>query len=167
GIPSSRTQAGDFHQFIASASTADLSAFRSVFQYNRDLANRTLTFGSALNVPTLTTSATAPYARLKVKADWQAEYGAAAATTMAQSAGANSRSWTISGSRGYFGAASEYEFELQDFSGTAGFSNVWGLAAGTATQVTTNATGAITGTIGVVAEGNAFKTAARLQNITP
>ncbi|MEQ1691642.1 MAG: hypothetical protein ABMA00_10170, partial [Gemmatimonas sp.] len=66
GVPSSRTQAGDFHQFIASASTADLSAFRSVFQYNRDLANRTLTFGSALNVPTLTTSATAPYARLKV-----------------------------------------------------------------------------------------------------
>ena len=164
GVPSTHTVPGDFHRFIATASTGDFLSFRSVFQFNRDLANRTLTFGAPLNLPTLTTVATAPYARLKVVGTWQAEYGEAAGTLMSQS----SRSWTITGSRGYFGAASaQFDLELPDFTGTAGFLNVWGLTAGTVTQVTTTVYGAIVGTVLVVAEGNSFKTASRVQTITP
>ena len=168
GVPSTHTLPGDFHQFLAVASNADGSSSRLILQYNRNLANRTLTLGGALTLPTLTTTATAPYARLKVRGPWQAEYGDGASTSMTQSSGATARSWTISGSRGYFGAGStEYEFELQDFSGTAGFLNVWGLATGSATQVSTTAQGTIVGTIFAIAEGNSYKAASRVQTITP
>jgi opacity protein-like surface antigen len=74
----------------------------------------------------------------------------------------------MSGSRGYFGAgSSQYEFEVFDFSGVAGFQSTWGLAVGTSTQITTNILGSLAGTYPNVGEGNAFKTAARVQTVTP
>lgn len=166
GVPASNTQPGDFHQFFASASSGT-SAIRTVTQYNRDLSNRTITFGAPLNTPTVTTTGVAPYARIKVRGNWQSEYGEAAGTAMIQSTG-TPRSWSFNGSRGYFGAgATEYEFELDDFSGVAGFQNIWGLSTGVLTSVNTSATGAISGGINVIGEGNAFKTASRVQSVTP
>ena len=168
GVPSSRTQAGDYHLFFGSASTADFLATRLVFQYNRDLANRTLTLGAALATPTLTTSSTTPYARIKAKGNWTTEYGGAGSSSMTQGSGAASRAWSISASRGYFGlGASEYEFEVPDFSGAAGFLNSWGLTAGSVVQVTTNLTGTISGTLGEITEGSSFKSASKTANITP
>jgi hypothetical protein len=162
GVPAALTQAGDFHVVSASSFSGDASSFRTVIQYNRDLTSRTITMGGTLNVPTVTVTGSTPYARIKVKNDWQAEYNAAAAASMSQSTG-TPRSWTISGSRAYFTGSGEYEFELQDFSGVAGFQNIWGLAAGVSTQISTNASN----NIGTITEGAVSKNAARSQTITP
>jgi hypothetical protein len=165
GVPASKTQAGDLHTVFAQASAAGNNAYRVVAQYNRDLTARTLTFGAALNAPTITTPGSG---RVKVTGSWQADYGDAGSAAMSQGSAASTRAWTISGSRAYFGAGSSgYEFELSDFSGVAGFQATWGLAAGLATQVTTNIAGSLVGTYPNVAEGNAFKTAARIQTVTP
>lgn len=162
GVPAALTQAGDFHVVSASSFSGDGSSFRTVIQYNRDLTSRTITMGGTLNVPTVTVTGTSPYARIKVKNDWQAEYNSAAASSMSQSTG-TPRSWTISGSRAYFTGSGEYEFELQDFSGVAGFQNIWGLASGVSTQISTNASN----NIGTISEGAISKNAARSQTITP
>ncbi len=165
GVPASKTQAGDFHTLLATATASGNTAFRIVAQYNRDLANRTLTFGNALALPTITVTGAG---RLKASGSWTSEYGDAGASSITQGSGASSRSWTISGSRGYFGAGSSgYEFELFDFSGVTGYLATWGLTTGVSAQITTNITGSIVGTYPQVAEGNSYKTAARVQNATP
>lgn len=167
GVPSSLTQAGDLHLLFAIA-TSGTTSFRGIYQYNKDLANRTLTLGGALNLPTVTVAATTPYARLRVRGTWQAEYGDAAGTTMTQSTG-TPRSWTLTASRGFFGLAStEFDLELPDFSAVSGFQNIWGLATGVSTQVNTTAYNAVSGTYGTVpTEGLSFRTASRVQTITP
>lgn len=167
GIPSAQTQAGDLHLVFAVAISGSTN-IRGIYQYNKDLASRTLTLGAALNAPTVTVAATSPYARLRVRSNWQAEYGDAAATTMTQSTG-TPRTWTTSGSRGYFGlGSSEFDIELPDFSAVSGFQNIWGLATGVSTQVNTTAYNAVSGVFGnVPTEGLSFRTASRVQNITP
>ena len=168
GVPSSKTLAGDFHLQYAGATSADMSSVRAVIQYNRDIANRSLTFGAVLAPPTITAPSTMPYARLKIAGTWPAEYGDAGGSSMTQGSGAATRAWTIAGSRGYYGAgASQYEFELFDFSGVTGFLNTWGLSAGVSTQTTTNVSGGLTGTLGVISEGSSFKAAARVLTVTP
>lgn len=165
GIPASKTQAGDFHLVQATARDAGNTSTRLIAQYNRDLVDRTLTFGNTLALPTITVPGAG---RLKVTGPWTAEYGDAGASAMTQGSGASTRAWTVTGSRGYFGAgSSNFEFELFDFSGVAGFQAVWGLAAGVSTQVTTNIFGTIVGTYPQVAEGSSYKSAARIQTVTP
>ncbi|WP_411281447.1 beta strand repeat-containing protein [Gemmatimonas sp.] len=168
GIPLARTRPGDLHMAIALASTvsgSDVTQTRLAAQYNRELANRTLTIGPSLTSPTISVAATTPYARLKSRGNWQAEYADGVGAGFTQSAG-SPRSWTMSASRGYFGASAEYELELPDFSGVAGFDNSWGLRTGVATTWTTNALGGLSGFDAIV-EGAAFRTAARIGTITP
>ncbi|WP_309672170.1 hypothetical protein [Gemmatimonas sp.] len=168
GIPLARTRAGDLHMAIALASTfsgSEVSQTRLVAQYNRELANRTLTIGPSLTLPAITVAGTSPFARLKSRGNWQAEYADAVGAGFTQSAG-TARSWTLLASRGYFGASGEYDLETPDFSGVVGFDNNWGLRTGVATTWTTNAQGGLTG-FNQVIEGASFKTAARIGTVTP
>lgn len=168
GVPLARTRDGDLHMGLALASTfsgADVSQTRLVAQYNRELANRTLTIGPSLTLPTITVTGTTPFARIRSRGNWQTEYPDAVGAGFTQSAG-TARSWTLVASRGYFGAAGEYELETPDFSGVAGFDNNWGLRTGVATTWTTNALGGLTG-FNQIIEGATFKTAARIGTVTP
>ncbi|WP_026849491.1 beta strand repeat-containing protein [Gemmatimonas phototrophica] len=167
GIPSNRTQAGDFHFAIATSATVDASSFRILFQYNRDLANRTLTLGAPMATPTLTTASSSPYTRLKLRGAWTNEYNASYGCSFTQGT-TTTRVWTVSATRGYYASQpSEYELETPDFSGVAGFQNTWGLLSGQQVQWAVTGIGPISGTIGVIAEGTAYKAASRQGNITP
>jgi hypothetical protein len=132
GVPASLTQAGDFNSAIvfAFADNGAFSTTRGVFQFNRDIAARTITLGAAAAAPTFSTLATAPYLRLRAAGTWQADYPDAVFINYSQT----NRDWTIIGSRGYLGAGNSYELDIPDLSGLAGFNNAWGLVAGQPTE---------------------------------
>lgn len=163
GVPANLTQAGDLQGVFIFAGSNDQLNGRAVIQYNRDLANRTVTLGAALTTPTISTLATTPYARLRAAGPWQADYTDAVGVTFTQ--GSN-RDWTIAASRGYYGAAATYELDIPDLSGVAGFNNAWGLLAGVTTNYSVNAYSGIQG-LTAVAEGSLFRFGVRSGTYTP
>ena len=167
GVPSNRLATGDFHLVFSTSSAQDGNTTRGVFQYNRELANRTIALGGLLTTPTVVTAGTAPYVRLRASGPWQAEYNDALGVTFQQAGQGTSRSWTISSSRAFYGAAGTYSEEIPDLSGVSGFDNTWGLRSGVSTTTTMTASGGITGTIGVASEGSSWRFAARTSTITP
>ncbi len=162
GIPGGLLQNGDLHLVSATASNfaaQGVGTLRIVGQYNRDLVNRTLSFGPVLNLPTFVTVATQPYARIQGSGFWQAEYGDRLFGSFVQNTGNSSRTWTISGTRGYFGPSVSYNFDIPDFSTVQGFDVSWGLQAGVLTNVTASGTG-ITSGGGQIIEGASFRVGA-------
>lgn len=137
GLPAALTQPTDFHAVTAAAtiSAGTIFEIRTVSQLNRNLANRTLDLGPSLVLPTFTTVTTVPYARVRAQGTFQAEYGEQINGSFSQTVGTTNRSWTVSASRGYFGNSGSYDFELPDLSGVAGWSNSFGLVAGTPVEV--------------------------------
>lgn len=167
GVPSSRTQVGDYHLTIVLASSSDATSTRTIAQYNRDVADRTLMLGAIFNAPTVSTTGSAPYARLRSRGSWQAEYGSAVGATFFQLAGGG-KNWTIAASRGYFGgAATEFDVEIPDLSAVGGFSNAWALSAGATTTVTTSGASIYTNGPFAISEGFSYKQASRAQTVTP
>ncbi len=167
GVPSSLTQAGDYHAATVFASTTSgtTTSTRAIFQYNRDLAARTLTLGGAITTPTFSTSASAPYARVRSQGPWQADYSDAVTVGYVQSTG--NKSWTITATRSYFGAsASTYDLDLPDLSGVSGFSNAWGLVAGTTTNYSFSIYGGFRA-ITAITEGTTFKFGGRSATLIP
>jgi hypothetical protein len=148
--------AGDFHRFAAFALGSD----RSVIRYFRDLSNRTIEFGPLLTLPTISTIATAPYARLRAAGTWQAEYSSSGTAFYEQ----DFRMWTVSFSRGYTGAGAAYQVDVPDLSGVPGFLSTWGLLTGAQTTWTLTFFDAMTS---VMTEGGGYRTAARTGSITP
>ena len=162
GIPSTKTESGDLHYVMGYADQPD-GSYRMVAQYNRELAARTLTFGSALPAPTVSTVRTAPYAMLRARGSWSSEYGETVTFGTTQASGGG-RGMTVTASRGYLGGApSGYDIEVPDLSGVAGFSSAWGLAAGASTRWTMDANAATA----TAAEGAGTKAAGRRGTITP
>lgn len=167
GVPTSRLATGDFHFAIGLSVALDGSSQRGLYQYNRELVNRTLTLGPQLSTPSVTSLGTTPYARLRSTGSWQAEYGDGVGVTFSQGTTAsNVRTWTVSQSRG-FAAGSTYQLEIPDLSGTSGWNNTWGLAGGLQTTVSTSATGGAVQAFITPAEGAAFRQASRTTQITP
>jgi len=167
GVPSTLTQTGDYHAATVLASTAvgTTVTTRAVFQYNRDLAARTLTLGGAITTPTFSTSGTAPYARVRSQGPWQSDYPDAVTVGYVQSTG--SRTWTITATRAYFGSGSStYDLDLPDLSGVSGFNNAWGLVAGTTTNYSFNIYGGFRG-LSAITEGTTFRFGGRSATITP
>jgi len=167
GVPATLTQAGDYHITTVFASTllggSNINS-RSIFQYNRDLAARTVTLGAAASVPTYTTVATAPYARIRVQGSWQGEYGDFMDVVYGQ---ANQREWSITTSRAFAGlASSTFDAEIPDLSGVAGFNNSWGLVAGVSTLYSFNVYAGFTG-LTAISEGTQLRIATRSTTQTP
>ena len=163
GVPSSTTQAGDLHGVTATASNfvaAGVGTIRVVAQYNRDLANRSVTFGPAFNLPAFVTVGTLPYARVQGSGQWQPEYADRLFGRFVQQIGIRTLTWTISGTRGYFGSSSAYNFEIPDFSAVPGFDVNWGLQAGVLTQVSASGSGVSGYVSGYPQEGAAFRLSA-------
>ena len=167
GVPSSLTQAGDFHAatvFASTNSSAALAISRGVFQYNRDVAARTIALGATPTAPTVTSLASAPYARPRVQGTWQSDYGDVVNGSFTQD---NGRSWVITGSRAYFGTGSStFDFDVPDLSGVAGFNNAWGLASGTSTIFGFNVFGGFRGLTSIT-ENSSFRFGGRSSTITP
>lgn len=137
GVPSNLTVAGDLHQLLVSATTSAGSVVtsRSVIQYNRDVTARTIALGGAAPTAAFSTSATMPYARIRAQGTVPSEYLDFVTASYVQ--GSNARSWSHIASRAFLGAGTaNYDLDLPDLSGVAGFNNAWGLLAGTATQST-------------------------------
>ncbi len=166
GVPGSLTQAGDFHAATVFASTdlgATLVVSRGAFQYNKDVAARTVTLGATPTGPTLTSLASAPYARPRVQGTWQSDYGDVVNGSFTQG---NARSWTITGSRAYFGTSSStFDFDVPDLTGVAGFNNSWGLVSGASTNFGFNVFGGFRG-LTSIAENSSFKFGGRNSTIT-
>ncbi len=164
GVPSSLTASGDFQRTLVSAinTSGAVSGIRTVFQFNRDIAARTVTLGDPLLAPAFTPSVLQPYLRIRVQGNWQSEYGDLVSTVFSQGGGSTAiRSWTILASRGYLGASlNTFDFEIPDLTGVAGFNNSWGLVSGTPTSYVVSAYNGFQG-ISTATEGSAFKVAAR------
>ncbi|MEO7522436.1 MAG: hypothetical protein ABIW79_11530, partial [Gemmatimonas sp.] len=166
GVPSSLTQAGDFNgiSVLAFGETGAQTTFRSIVQYNRDIAARTISLGANLTAPTFATLATTPYARIRATGSFPAEYPDFLTVGYSQNNG--QRDWTIFATRAYLGAASSYELEIPDLSGVAGFQNAWGLVAGVLTDYTFAAYSGFQGLTSIT-EGSTVKFAGRTGQITP
>lgn len=163
GIPTSLTQAGDFHVLSATGTSVDGSSVRTSTQYNRELIARTIPLGASLAVPTATVPTTVPYVRVLVRGAWQSDYGERVSAKIVNTV-LTARSWTIFSSRAFFGAgAADYELEIPELVGVLGFQNIWAPPAGVETSVTTTASGAP----GAIAEGTNIKSATRTQTIIP
>ncbi len=167
GVPSNLTQSGDFHLTLISASgtnTVGPINSRTVTQYNRDLAARSLTLGPLLNAPTITTVGSSPYARIRVQGSWQTEYSDQVTMGFGQS---NGRTWALTASRNFFGGgAAQYDLEIPDLSGVAGFSNAWGLSVGASTVSSLSAYNGYSG-LTTILEGSIFRIGTRTVTITP
>ena len=161
GVPSTRTQAGDLHFVIAQASNATGSISRGFFQYNRDLANRTLTLGALLNVPAVTSIGTAAFARLKTAGTFQSDYLDGVTSTFNQS----TRGWSVQLTKAYLGNSASFDFDVPDLSGVSGFQSTWALVGGVSTQWSVSALGGLANF--VLTEGTTLRTATRTGTITP
>lgn len=171
GVPSNLTQAGDLHGVLATAfagnNQATATSFRIMYQYNRDLAARTMTFGGAAPTPTITSS-TSPYVRYSTTGTWSSEYGDALGLTFYQQA-TTSNTWTFSMTRAYTNNAGTYTLATPDFTGVAGFNTAWAMGTG-ATNWSFSTIGAVTGlnqSTGRFTEGANWKAASRTGTITP
>jgi uncharacterized membrane protein len=162
GVPSNITQSGDMHAVLIGAVDANASNIRGVYQYNQNLANRTITLGSTMNVPTVT-SANGPYLRHTVNGSWQAEYPDAVGLTLFKQT-ASSNTWTMNMSRTYVGtAASTYTLAMPDFSATTGWNNTWAMTSG-GNSYTASVIGYVQGVLGnnLFAENASWRTASRV-----
>ncbi len=167
GVPNSRLVNGDFHFAIGFSVAQDGTAQRGVYQYNRELTNRTIALGPQLGAPTVTSLGNAPYARLRSTGSWQAEYGDGVGVNFSQGTNAsNSRAWSITQSRA-FATGTTYQLEIPDLSGTPGWNNTWGLAGGLQTTVSTSANGGAVQAFITPSEGAFFRQASRTSQITP
>jgi hypothetical protein len=171
GIPAASQVAGDLHLLTISAQATGLTAptsTRAVTLAFATAANKTITFGPTMTLPTITTLASAPYARLRAALTLQAEYGRYF-TANFQQAGSTPRRTEIQMSSSY-GVSGTFNIDIPDFTGVAGFDPAWGLRAGTVVNWTMAVSGweGTAGTVGgPIVEGGIFSSATRLGSITP
>jgi len=165
GVPSARTQAGDLHQVFVTAVTGTTGG-RLVSQFNRELTDRTLTLGPALNAPTITNIAGAPYPRLRATGTWQTDYNQGIGISYSQTSGAG-RTWSVNASTGYFPSATAYELDLPDLSAAAGFNLAWALQSGSSATWSISGSKIDNAPIGAAVENFRLKAASLTGNVTP
>ena len=160
GVPAGKQLADDLHLLNLFASDQTGKIGRFYLTYFKTLTDKTVNLGALLNNPTITTLATAPYARYRAVAAIQSEYNSVFSASFQNLAGGSSaNSWVISATKGYFGAAASYDLSIADFAGVGGWNNTWGLPAAQ-NQASIAAIG-FTGT-GAQVEGSVVRTAFRL-----
>lgn len=160
GVPNAQLQAGDLHALYvaANAGTTQAQNLRFVFQYNQQLANRTITLGPSMSVPTIT-STTTPYRRLTASGPWITEYPDAVAVSY-QDAATNGNTWTLSVSRTFAGAgASTWSLAMPDFVGVGSFNPAWAISSNATFSTTISGVSGFTNN--AWAEGGQLRAASR------
>jgi hypothetical protein len=134
GVPDAQRIAGDLHSLTAFATPgAGATSSRFGVLYFSAVADKTITLGPVLSVPTITTAATSPYARLRAQLGTQVEYNQLASVSYSQGSGATARAMSVFMTAGYAGGQPN-DLTIPDLSAAAGWDNTWGLQPG----VTTN-----------------------------
>lgn len=173
GLPAAQQIAGDLHYVQATALGANFTSDpiaaatgRSAGTFISTVSNVTLTLGSALSTPTITTVASTPYARLRAVLPRQAEYNQTFSASYQQS-GSTPRNVLIEATAAYVGAGS-FDVTIPDFS-SIGYDGSWGLRSGVSTMWVLTATGFSAGTNAVVqqAVGVTALVANKAGQITP
>ena len=173
GLPAAQRIAGDLHYVQATALGANFTSDpiaaatgRSAGTFISTVSNVTLTLGSALSTPTITTVASTPYARLRAVLPRQAEYNQTFSASYQQS-GSTPRNVLIEATAAYVGAGS-FDVTIPDFS-SIGYDSSWGLKSGVSTMWVLSATGVRAGTNAVVqqAVGVTALVANKAGQITP
>lgn len=171
GVPGAKQVAGDLHFINVSAvPTLDPSntATRNVGLLFATLGNKTMTFGPALTIPTVSTLATAPYARVQASYAVQAEYNRYFTGDFQQTS--NNRHSQIQMTSGWLAGAANAQLAVPDLSAVTGWNNAWGLATGVSTHWTVTATG-WSGAGGIIStpyvEGATYLSGTKQGDITP
>jgi hypothetical protein len=172
GVPAAKQAAGDLHGLVASAFTlsgTSVTQLRIATVFFKDLANKTLTLGSAPSAATVTSVSTTPVARLRAQWAVQSEYNKNFVVVYGQAVGSTARSISMSASAGYLGGSpSSIDLTMPDLSTVAGWDSNWGLRAGTATTWATNASGwNYTGTSTSPVDAGVILAGQRMGTITP
>ncbi len=167
-VPPQRTAAGDFHVLAASANTivgARTDATRTVTTVARDPGDVSITLGSPLSQPAVS-STNLGYARLRFALPRQPEYSDFWSAVSTQNNGTASRTTSISILPGYAGNAGTINLDVPDFTGVAGWQNLWGPSLGVEAIWSVQAIGYFIGG-GNLIEGASTRTAARNGTFTP
>jgi hypothetical protein len=168
-VPAAKTVAGDVQSLAINAAVIQSQVptqLRSIAAIFRDPTNQTITLGAVLNTPTVTTVATAPYARLRTQLTRQSDYQNSWSTSYSQQGNAP-RSGTIQMSDNYIGSAAAFDVTLPDFSGLTGWQNTWGPQAGVSIFWNVSAFGWLTGNGQGLVDGVTYRIGQRQGNITP
>jgi hypothetical protein len=137
GVPDSLLQPGDLHAIAITAVSANGSAARLAILLHHSAVTDALTFGPALNQPTITSTGTSPYLRLRAQLASQSEYSAAATAEFAQ----GSNSVAVTTTVGYVGTTpSNWTVDIPDLT-SAGYDPTWGLKSGSAVDWDVSAAG--------------------------
>lgn len=169
GVPSAQQVSTDLHILnafatnVAGGSTATSTRLATVVY--KDAANKTVTLGSALSAPTVTSAATAPYLRTRVQLARQAEYD----KYWVIGYGQTGRSVAVQYTAAYLGS-NAIDFTFPDFSALAGWQNTWAPVTGALSIWNVSASGwSITtgGFSNPYLEGALILTGARTGQFTP
>jgi len=169
-VPSAKQATGDLHFLSASASQmsgSTLVSLRTASTLFKDAVNQTLSMGAALNTPTFSTLASAPYLRHRAVLQQQADYNRAWTLGYSQGSSSLTRSATVSMTQGYLGSG-PFDHSMPDFSGVSGWLGTWGLQSGTTVTYFITAVGWTLGGGGSSApnvEGTIIRSGARLGTV--
>ena len=131
-VPTAQLAASEFQQLMVNSSTASFDGTRSAGIYFRTVADRTLTLGPALSLPTVSKVATAPYVRPRMQFTSQSQYNRLAIADWRQNS--INRGANVSMTAGYTSgtAPATWDLVVPDLTAAAGWTNSWGLQDGTA-----------------------------------
>ncbi len=126
GIPSSQLIAGDLHQ--VTATTGSATARRQIIYFTRDVANRTLTFGPSLSLPTVSPVVATPWI-LRATGTLGSDYVSRVSVYYRETI-ADPRTMTIVASSAWLAGSSQYDVPVPDLAGTTGFMAFWNFRSG-------------------------------------
>lgn len=134
GVPGASTVSGDLHELFLFASSSTAQTSRGAFTVFRTPADKSLTLGAALSIPSFTQAATSPYVRFRAQMTSQADYGSGAGFEFRQeNAGREAHLFVTSAFHG--GTPTTWDVTIPDFSAVSGWQNTWGLQTGQATNL--------------------------------
>jgi hypothetical protein len=128
GVPDSLLQAGDLHAVALSAAPSGGASYRAAILLRHSLVRDTVTFGAALNQPSVTSIGTSPYLRVRAQLASQGDYSGAAGADFDQS----TNSVSVITTAGYAGTTpASWTLDIPDLT-SAGYDPAWGLKSGSA-----------------------------------
>jgi len=126
GVPDANLQPDDLHLISIFAAPTNLASFRLGILSHHSVVVDTVTFGPAISQPTVTSTGTSPYLRLRAQFASQTEYNTAANAEFTQSA--NSVAVTTMADYSSVMPAT-WAVEIPDLT-SAGYDPTWGLKSG-------------------------------------
>jgi hypothetical protein len=130
GLPAALLAAGDLHQY--QATTGDPNTTRTVSTFRAVPADVTMSFGSSISAPSLSTVAGGATGLVRMQGNLPLEYNAAVQLFLRESI-ADPRKWTLIATRGWLSNTTTYDVQLPDLSALTGWTKAWNLRTGAPT----------------------------------